>query len=215
MDRNKISEFSEIDFEKPLFYKCDVGLRFEIGPENIELWKNYDLKILNPEYFEEAFKRAFCIFTDAFSPDDNISIVYQIFSDGRKKIRKGNFIFKQIKNLSSREIKFSDHRDIYTDELDFSKTCWKRVKISKLKLCDVNVKNILEAMINTDFSIRQPSLPGECFFINHDKDMMLNLYDDRGIDIIASQKEVLNPLYDKYNSWILDYDKKKIEAVFG
>ncbi len=207
-------ELSNLKFEKPLFYNCDIGIRFEIGPESISLWKDADRKTINVEYFEEALKRAISIFNVAFNKEDNISIVYQIYSDGRRKIRKGNYLFKQISNLKSKNIELSDHRDIYTDNLDFKRICWRRVTISNLRTCDVRVERILEAMINTDFSSLQPSLPGECFFINHDKGIILNLYDDRGMDVVATNKKALTTLYKKHNSWILDYDREKIDAVF-
>lgn len=169
---------------------------------------------INPKYFEEALKRALSIFNTLFDESDNLSIAYQIYSDGRRKIRKGNYLFKQIDDLESKKVENSDHRDIYMDTIDFKRQCWRRVTISNLKTSDVKIGNILEAMINTDFSIQQPSLPGECFFINHDKCIVLNLYDDRGMDVIASDKKALAALYKTHNSWILDYDREKIDAVF-
>ncbi|SBT18485.1 hypothetical protein MGA5115_02616 [Marinomonas gallaica] len=207
-------ELSKLKLEKPLFYNCNIGIRFEIGPESISLWKDSDHKYINSKYFEEALTRALSIFHTVFDKDDSISITYQIYSDGRRKIRKGNYLFKQIDNLKSKKIEFSDHRDIYVDTIGFKRECWRRVTISNLTASDVKVGNILDAMINTDFGIRQPSLPGECFFINHDKGIVLNLYDDRGMDVIAGNKKALNALYKKHNSWILDYDREKIDAVF-
>ncbi|MGK0268344.1 MAG: hypothetical protein ACI8Y3_000961, partial [Paraglaciecola sp.] len=50
----------------------------------------------------------------------------------------------------------------------------------------MNIENIIEAMINIDFSIRKPSLIGECFIINHDKGIILSVYDERGMDVIAT-----------------------------
>lgn len=207
-------ELSKLKLEKPLFYNCNIGIRFEIGPESISLWKDSDHKYINSKYFEEALTRALSIFHTVFDKGDSISITYQIYSDGRRKIRKGNYLFKQIDNLKSKKIEFSDHRDIYVDTIGFKRECWRRVTISNLTASDVKVGNILDAMINTDFGIRQPSLPGECFFINHDKGIVLNLYDDRGMDVIAGNKKALNALYKKHNSWILDYDREKIDAVF-
>jgi len=207
-------ELSSFKLEKPLFYSCDIGIRFEIGPESISLWKDSDRKNINSEYFEEALARALSIFNTVFDENDNLSIAYQIHSDGRRKIRKGNYLFKQIDDLKSKKIEISDHRDIYMDTIDFKRECWRRVTISNLTASDVKVGNILEAMINTDFGIRKPSLPGECFFINHDKGIILNLYDDRGMDVIASNKKALDTIYKKHNSWILDYDREKIDAVF-
>ena len=206
----------EIKLEQPLFYNNTFGLRFEIGPAEVDIWTDFDKGILNKEYFNVALARAVSIFESAFSPDDDISIAYQIFSHGRNKIRKGNFLFKQVSNIKNRNIKFTKHREIYSQDLYGKLMCLRRVTIPNLKVKDVNSKNILLALINTDFgSMRQPSLRGECFFINHTKGLVLLLYDNRGMDIVALKKDVLQKLYKSNNAWILDYDREKIDRLFS
>jgi len=44
--------------------------------------------------------------------------------------------------------------------------------------------------------------------------MIYHLYDDRGCDVIASNKENLRPLYEELNDWILDYDREQIDTIF-
>ncbi|MFD1206338.1 DUF3885 domain-containing protein [Sporosarcina contaminans] len=46
------------------------------------------------------------------------------------------------------------------------------------------------------------------------KKMIYHLYDDRGCDIIAVNIEDLRELYEKYNDWILDYDRERIDLLF-
>ncbi|WCR25026.1 DUF3885 domain-containing protein [Paenibacillus thiaminolyticus] len=45
--------------------------------------------------------------------------------------------------------------------------------------------------------------------------MIYHLYDDRGCDVICADVDPLRPLYEEFNDWILDYDREKIEALFG
>jgi len=40
------------------------------------------------------------------------------------------------------------------------------------------------------------------------------MYDDRGLDIIASDKDTLSPIYTKHNDWLLDYDRARMEEIF-
>jgi len=47
-----------------------------------------------------------------------------------------------------------------------------------------------------------------------DNHVMLHLYDDRGLDIVAESKAALLPIYHKLNPWILDFDHKKIDDIF-
>ncbi len=44
--------------------------------------------------------------------------------------------------------------------------------------------------------------------------MIYNIYDDRGLDIIAKEKTILTELYTEFNHWILDYDRDKINKIF-
>ncbi|WP_420916570.1 DUF3885 domain-containing protein [Paenibacillus thiaminolyticus] len=55
----------------------------------------------------------------------------------------------------------------------------------------------------------------DIYFINKTKKMIYHLYDDRGCDVICADVDPLRPLYEEFNDWILDYDREKIEALFG
>lgn len=204
-----------IKLEQPLFYKNEFGLRFEIGPTTMDVWADFDKGKVNQEYFNIAFDTSISIFEAVFSSTDDISIAYQIFSDGRRKIQKRNYLFKQVNNIKNKEIIFTHHRNIYTEDLDKKCQCWRRATISNIKVKDVNAKNILLALINTDFSFRKPSLRGECFFLNHTKGIVLNLYDDRGMDVVSLKKDSLLDLYRSHNRNILEHNREQIDYMFS
>ena len=44
--------------------------------------------------------------------------------------------------------------------------------------------------------------------------MIYHFYDDRGCDVIASNKEDLHQLYIACHDWILDYDRDQIDQLF-
>lgn len=52
------------------------------------------------------------------------------------------------------------------------------------------------------------------YFINLNKKTIFHIYDDRGCDVIASAREDLMGIYTRYNDWILDYDRERINRVF-
>ena len=87
------------------------------------------------------------------------------------------------------------------------------MKVSKK---EINFQAILEACINTDFTIRNKRQIafGDCYFINTSKDLIVHLYDDRGMDIISINPDNLKALYKKYNQWILDFDRERIDVIF-
>lgn len=206
----------DITLKQPLFYNNSFALRLKIGSPNVGIWTDSTRKCYNETYFSDALTRALTIFESAFSPDDDISVVYQIFSDGRRKIKKRSFIYQQIKNPPNKTIKLTDHRDLYADQFSYKQECWRRATISGLKTADLNVENLLSAILNTDFgNDRNPRLRGECYFVNHSKNLVLFLYDDRGMDIVATEKPTLVPLYNAHQQWILDYDRPRIEQIFA
>nr|WP_255476694.1 DUF3885 domain-containing protein [Mucilaginibacter sp. AK015] len=40
------------------------------------------------------------------------------------------------------------------------------------------------------------------------------MYDNRGLDILSSNIDYIKPHYTKFNDWILDYDRVKINHIF-
>jgi Domain of unknown function (DUF3885) len=53
------------------------------------------------------------------------------------------------------------------------------------------------------------------FFLNISKKIIYHLYDDRGCDVIAADREHIRLLYEVRNEWILDYDRDKIDSTFS
>ena len=41
------------------------------------------------------------------------------------------------------------------------------------------------------------------------------MYDDRGLDVIATNKEILKPLYIEFNDWILEVNREKIDDIMS
>lgn len=52
------------------------------------------------------------------------------------------------------------------------------------------------------------------YFADTHNSILFHLYDDRGADLVAADIEILRPIYEKFNRWILDYDLEKIDAIF-
>lgn len=95
------------------------------------------------------------------------------------------------------------------------------IAIIKTKIRFVNYRNILKAISNRDFQGRYPELDNytpfsskQIFFINIDKKLIFNMYDDRGLDVIGVDLKTIKALYHKHNDWILDYDHKRIDNQF-
>ncbi|WP_446677145.1 DUF3885 domain-containing protein [Sphingobacterium multivorum] len=86
----------------------------------------------------------------------------------------------------------------------------------------INHKAVLLAIANQDFPSRFPRLEDnhiisnkEIYFITINKKLILNMYDDRGLDVVATDIEALRPIYEKHRDWILDCDREQIEKLFS
>jgi hypothetical protein len=197
--------FKGLVVAKGLFYNWNIGLRFDlqVGKTNTD------------EYFNQVAKRATTLFLETFDSTDSLYLVFIDFKYKRRKIRFSNYCFRQILQLSKTEIHYTKARQLYepNDRLDI-----RNVAIIKLKTERINFRNILSAIAHSDFPKRQPRLDKngvstnkEVYFINTTKKIIFNMYDDRGLDILANDREILRPLYEKHKDWLDDYDLIEME----
>ena len=218
--------FKGLRLRKPLFYSWNFGLRFELQTGEMS---NSIRQILDEEgnvipqigdtdtdeYFQEVTRRASTIFQTAFDNSDKVFLVFMDYKYKRRKIKFSNFTFRQIDNLQKTEINYSKEFRLYepNDKFDI-----RNIAIIKSITNRINYKSILTAIGHTDFPPRKPMLDNngfltskEIYFVNIDKKLIFHMYDDRGLDLISSNKETLRPIYNKHNAWILDYDRKRID----
>jgi len=202
------NNFNGLRLRKPLFYSWNFGLRFDlqIGDTTTD------------EYFKEVTKRSTTIFETAFDKSDKVFLFFLDYKYRRRKIRFSNFVFQQIESLKETGVSYLKEKRLYepNDKLDI-----RNVAIIKTILEKINYGNILTAIGNTDFGTRQPRLEQssyftakEVYFVNIDRKLIFHMYDDRGLDIIAADKETIRPIYTKHNDWILDYDREQIDKHF-
>lgn len=187
---------------KPLFYNWNCGLRFDLqngGETNTD------------EYFEEVVRRASTIFQAAFDASDTIFLVFIDFRYKRRKIRLSNFLFKQITDLKKSEVKF--HKE-YGHYMYIDKISVANVAVIKSAIERINCKNIFTAISRLLLDKYGWLTSKEIYFLNIDKKLIFHMYDDRGLDIIATDKETLRPIYIKQNDLILDYDRERIDKLF-
>ena len=221
--------FNGFQLRGPLYYCWDFRLRF-----NLQTGETYNStrKILDnegneilligdtstDEYFMEVNKRASTLFKSVFDSSDRLFFVLMEYKYRRKRIRFSNYVFRQISGLKESEILFFKEYELYEpgDKSDIY-----NVALLKLTSERINYRNILAAIGNTDFPSRQPRLDKngflsskEIYFVNIDKKLIFNMYDDRGLDIIAADKESLRPIYENFNNWILDYNRNEIDKQF-
>ncbi len=197
----------------PIFYHCPTGLRFEVaenGGDNSSFG-----------YFENVYKKVLQIYSD-LSIDFNVLRMDILLDaeDSREnqltnKMRDIHIICDTIGLPFPSEER--EHKVLYNsgngEILQFIQVeCYWNIK---QLLWDIKI--LFMQIILADF----PSQGGgdlqfsnSVFLINTVRDLIFHLYDDRGLDIVSKDTEALHLLYKKYNSCIMDYDRKRIESIF-
>ncbi|MFA6084521.1 DUF3885 domain-containing protein [Mucilaginibacter sp.] len=64
------------------------------------------------------------------------------------------------------------------------------------------VKPVITSIINYDIG-EEPSANITCYFINFEKQIVINIYDDRGMDIYSTNKKIIERTSDKFYTWLI------------
>jgi Domain of unknown function (DUF3885) len=180
-----------VDFLGNLFGQWPVGIRFEIGLEQTT--------------------RATTLHEFIFSgADDCILVSEDGLSDGID-IRA-----PRITPLFSTPGVFPDHPPSQFETVDvfpFEDTPY-RLTWTRLPPNAFNAAQMFQAIANADMG-GIPAIAGRVYTIDDRARLIMHMYDDRGLDVIAADASTLLPLYERFCDWILDNQRQKIEFRFN
>ncbi len=220
---NKLEQFMKKHFDDlvlapGLFYSWRYGLRFEIS--------NPDLSFQEKANLKQVYERSTDIFKRVFDENDEVLLVTNIYchkADTFLQSKPLNVYRKYVKNRKSinklrhdvlPSIEWDDEEsDEYNNEVTHR-------FIFQCKKSEVRYTQLLLAISYEDFGHQSRILKGfprngyDIFFVNISKKIIYHLYDDRGCDVIAADRENIRLLYEVRNEWILDYDRDKIDSTF-
>ncbi|WP_341280869.1 DUF3885 domain-containing protein [Paenibacillus sp. FSL H8-0537] len=199
--------FKGLPLKSPIFYNAPVGIRFEMGGE----------VCVAKARAEKVKSRAMALFNAVNHRDDLIYFV--LFMDSWDEHPVTFFekeVYKTFKNyvngihmseVSKQEQEYRYKGPDDADDIVTVRYC------ARVKLKNLNVSNLLEAIANRSLGL-DPIIDGDIYIINETNKTIFHLYDDRGLDIIADKVETLRGIYEQYNDWILDHDRKKVDEWF-
>jgi Domain of unknown function (DUF3885) len=199
--------FPNLELRSPLFYSWENGIRFELGVEEL---RDYDRDNL---YLENVYKRAITLFKSIHSKSDEIFVVANVSDYGY------GITFKHKLNIYSKYVKGKSvlnkltHTTIPYVYADDEGNCKTHRFTLKCKTFDIKFDSMIRAICNQDMGI-SPNIHHEIFFVNIKRGTIFFVYDDRGCDLLAVSSEEIRDIYNKYNEWILDYDRDVIDKVF-
>ncbi|MCT8140293.1 DUF3885 domain-containing protein [Anaerobacillus sp. CMMVII] len=201
--------FPGLVLKPSLYHQWDIRIHFEFG-EGMYQYNNDGS--LNLEMFERVYSQASSIFNYLFSEEDEIILATNVYhrksyKNNRRRVKvyerflKNKDVKYKVK-VETLPFAFDDEEEAdeyYTSQ--FSVKCRKR---------DINYQLLLKASCHEDFPLK-PKFGGnngsyypDVFFINVSKNIIFFIYDDRGCEVIADNKEVIRTLYKAYKDWVAE-----------
>ncbi|USK33432.1 DUF3885 domain-containing protein [Bacillus sp. F19] len=202
--------FSNLYLRPPLFYNWEIGIRFELG---VEWNREYDYE--NSQYLKGVYNRAITLFNSLHSPDEEILVVIDVndFGDRKSYTHKGRLFTPYVYEKSVLyKLRHTVIPYIFPEDNEDGKYKTHRFTL-KGKTSDIKYIPLLKAICNQDLGI-QPNIFHSVYFLNIKRKTIFNVYDDRGCDLLAASSEAIRDIYNKFNDWILDYDRDEIDKLF-
>lgn len=199
-----------------IYHQWDIGIHFTLGENIYPLKENGDM---NLEGFQVIYQQIFDIFNDLFEQDDGLFLVTNIYKRTKEKATNKLKVFQPY--VKDKDALYRIHVKTfpYPFELEEAEQFEMQQFSLYCKQSDLHLAGLLKGACNEDFPL-QPRFGGydtgypDVFFVNITKDIIFFIYDDRGCEVIALDAERLRPLYEKYDDWIEDTDRSKMEQTF-
>ncbi len=190
-------------FKRPLFYNYEGGLRFKLSEGG---------NFLNQ--FLTAHRKGMEVCSQLFSGCEDITICVKVY--GGKTLLSSLSILKSLREAGLYPTSDKEHWSEFDDEWkrdeDYADSLWHFIAF---KAPIEILVNALWCALSSDFGNIEPSPMADIYMFNLNKEVMVFPYDDRGMDIVGPNKKLLKEQYDKFGSYLLDYDREAMDAVFS
>ncbi|MGA3344492.1 MAG: DUF3885 domain-containing protein [Terracidiphilus sp.] len=182
------SHFGRVDFGGDLFEQWPVGIRFEIGIEQVD--------------------RAAQLFNFAFSKARACVLVSQDWTDDGNPAQRYTPFFKTPGIFRTEATQFQT-----VEVSPFEETGYRLTWTCAL-LQDFDAARMFQAIANRE----QPGFPkisSGVYVIDPSARIIMHMYDDRGLDVIATELPTLRSMFERFSEWILENCRHKVEFRFG
>lgn len=201
------SNFSGLQLKSPLFYSSAIAIRFELGG-NLE----------EQSRVERVIHRALSIFNEINQPTDDVYLTVFVDSWGENPVASFEkdvyeLFLAYASGVRTEDIDKREQEFRYKDPDENDDDTVTLRYCTKVKVKDLKVEELLGAIANREMGY-EPRIIGDIFLVNETKKSIFYVYDNRGMDVVADDTKTLRTVYDKYNNWILDYDRSRIDKIF-
>jgi hypothetical protein len=205
LEKLLIEKFKVSQIHRPVFYNFPIGIRYEIGVGSPYIEDGS----INGDYVKNAVSRAEMVF-QKLEFSNNILVIFDCFHDENNQYNLDtvNILKSFLNNIIDPEV-----IELNENIVDEDKICYRRY-FFYTTLDNFNYKDLFSEIAKADIG-GSYDLASSVFIFDLEKDILYYLYDDRGLDVVASKISTLYPIYEEFNDWILDYDRLEIEELFN
>ncbi|WP_106101795.1 DUF3885 domain-containing protein [Bacillus wiedmannii] len=201
-----------------IYFQWENHLHFHFG-KGLFVERTEDV---NREYFTQLYTYNKYLFEDIFSKEDEVFLVTNVYRFKKENVKNLQKINLYRRFIHNRDLKYHIRQEtipfVFEEEADLY--CTYQVSL-KCFACDIKYMPLIQAANHEDFPGLYPRFGRkkeifypDVFLINVTKDIIMFIYDDRGCEVIAKNKEIIRNLYEKYKEWIPDYERESIDKVF-
>ena len=183
-----LSYFNRVDLGGNLFNQWPVGIRFEIGIEQVS--------------------RAAKLYEFVFAKADDCILVSQDWTEDEEIVSLSTPLFAT-PGIFGIEPAKCQSVDVSRFEESLYRLTWAR--LSPLAF---SASQMFQAIANREQS-GMPKVSSGVYVIDPRSKVIMHMYDDRGLDIIAAELETLRPLFQHFGDWILENQRHRIASRFG
>lgn len=189
--------------EQPVFYHAPVGIRFAIGGDEEVYQQDFTP---NPLYVSGALSRAVRIYNHLPAVPDLLCI--DLWPNEKTEGWR-----ERIAGLCAEtELPQPDECQCIADTEEGGEQLRLRL-FWNLRGFSFSPESLLEKIILADIGGCK-LLVSNVYFVDSQNAVLFHLYDDRGADLIAADREILRPIFERFCNWILEYNRERIEAAF-
>lgn len=203
---NILGSFSPVfpctDFSHNLFRDWDHCLRFELGGDDVS-------DSLCLRRFIQAFERADAVASWLFRDTEELWLLSSDYGD--EKARK-----KRLKPYKKTPLRPSDFQylgKVFQEDLDdFTGDIYRHWDATILKE-RWQLREVLWLTLGAEVGVR-PTVSADIYVVDFARGLVLHPYDDSGMDVSATRKETLVPLYQEYHDWLQTFRIDEMRAAF-
>jgi Domain of unknown function (DUF3885) len=190
-------------FERPLFYKHPGGLRFGLSETGSHL-----------EQFLTALRKAMTVCADVFPTGSTLTLCVRLHTKSNPFAHR-----TEIRELRNAGLHIPKTREVWlepinpSDWFEASEPEWWLNAVFEVPL--ELMQNILWCAMATEIGTIKPNPGCLLYLFNLQSGLMVWPYDDRGMDVVGPNHEVLAGLYVKHSRWLLEHDRAVMDAVFA